>query len=121
MKVIICEANHRARVEEIENTLEAMQAVVGGYIETVDTIFNGDAIIVCNENGKIDNLEANRLLVDRDGNICDVIHGTFFVCGVGEEDFDDVPEELVDMLCHYFNRTSVYWALKKSGAILESV
>ena len=56
----------------IPNTLDAMQQMVGGYIEVV---YLEDACLVCNEDGKLIGLDGNR----RVGN--DIIAGTFFLVG----------------------------------------
>lgn len=40
-----------AQVDRIENTLEALQAFVGGYIETVTV--TSDCCIICNEEGRL--------------------------------------------------------------------
>ena len=51
MKVIIKEPGEPiGHFAEIDNTLEAMQEIVGGYIETIT--FPG-FVIVCNEEGKL--------------------------------------------------------------------
>ena len=54
------------------NTLDAMQKMVGGYIEVLPL---SDVCLVCNEDGKLMGLEGNRRL----GN--DIIVGTFFLAG----------------------------------------
>lgn len=54
--VVIVEPDQPARVESIENTLEAKQAIVGGRIECLG--FNGYDIIF-NEEGKFEDLEPN--------------------------------------------------------------
>ena len=46
----------------IPNTLDAMQHVVGGYIEVV---YLEDACLVCNEEGKLIGLEGNRRVAQR--------------------------------------------------------
>ena len=56
----------------IPNTLDAMQKMVGGYIEVIPL---NDVCLVCNEDGKLMGLEGNRRL----GN--DIIAGTFFLAG----------------------------------------
>ena len=56
----------------IPNTLEAMQEMVGGFIEIV---YLDDVCLVCNEEGKLMGLEGNRR-VGRD-----IISGTFFLAG----------------------------------------
>jgi hypothetical protein len=54
--VVIVEPNQPARVEMIENTLEAKQKIVGGRIEFVG--LDGFDIII-NEEGKLEDLEPN--------------------------------------------------------------
>lgn len=71
IKVLIIEPNKVPREEMIMNTLEGMRKVVGEMIEEID--LDEDTVLVCNEEGKLENLKANR----RVGN--DVIAGTFFI------------------------------------------
>lgn len=85
LTVLIIEPLEPPRVAVIKNTLEDMQEVVGGYIEEVP--LDEDAILVCNEEGKLDNLKANR----RVGN--DVIAGTFFIA---REDGSEYLRSLTD-------------------------
>lgn len=40
---------------EIDNTLEAMQKIVGGYLETVT--LDKDVVLICNEEGRLMNLQ----------------------------------------------------------------
>jgi hypothetical protein len=54
--VVIVEPNQPARVEKIENTLEAKQAIVGGRVEFLG--LDGFDIII-NEEGKFLDLEPN--------------------------------------------------------------
>ena len=80
-------------VISIPHTLEAMQAMVGGSIQAVYP-FVDPVGIVCNEEGKILNMEPNRAIRDPDtGEILDVICGTFFVCGLTEDDFGSLTGE----------------------------
>ena len=68
---------------DIDNTLKALQAEVGGYIETV-TIAS-DAVVICNEEGCIIGLPDN-------GRVCGVdVVGTVLVVGVNGPEFCDVP------------------------------
>lgn len=39
--------------------------------------------------------QENRALITN-GKIRDVIYGDFFLCGIGEEDFTDMPDDLID-------------------------
>ena len=84
MKVLIVEPGKYPREADIEHTLEAEQAVVGGTIEVVYP-WRDRVCIVCNDNGIAENLPLNRMLGDYD-----IIHGTFFVCGLTSNDFTDL-------------------------------
>ena len=79
LKVVVVEPNKQPYVKTIENSLDAIQAVIGGYFEPVPiTLDNRLAYIICNEEGKCIPLPANRLYE------WDMIHGTFFICGYDE-------------------------------------
>lgn len=85
LRAVYVEPNKPAYETEIENTLKALQRAVGGYIEAV-SISDGISL-VCNEEGKLDNLPGNR----RIGN--DIIAGAFVIVGNGEEDFRSLTDE----------------------------
>lgn len=78
---------------EIENTLEAMQEVVGGHIEKVDP-WGGDVALICNEESRIKCQRPNRLILDGTGRVFDVICGTFFLCLAprNSEHFTSLPK-----------------------------
>ncbi len=61
------------------NTLEAFQEAVGGYIEAVG--LDANATLVCNEEGKLIGLPANRQVGG------DIIAGTFLVVGAEDGEF----------------------------------
>lgn len=92
IKVILCEPGDMARVHEIENTLEAMQQIVEGYIETFTL---EDAVIVCNEEGLIHKKRLNRCIVTEGGQIEQFIVGTFIICGMCEDEFSSLDEEQI--------------------------
>lgn len=89
MNVLIIEPGKKPREAEIGNGLESMQAVVGGYIEAIYP-YDDSVALVCNEEGKINGLPLNRKLEDYD-----IIAGTFFICGLSEDDFDSLPPNLM--------------------------
>ena len=87
IKVLIKEPGKDWRKGEIENTLEAMQELVGGHIETV-TLRDG-LVLVCNEDGRNLGLPYN----------CTVngfsFVGTIFAAGIDGENFGDVDYESI--------------------------
>lgn len=94
MQVIVVEPFKAAYTKDIEGSLESMQELVGGYIEAVYP-FEDEVALVCNEEAKLTGERANRGLFDKRGRMYDIVCGTFFIAGLGEEDFTDVPEALV--------------------------
>ena len=95
MKVIMVEPLKPAYVAEIGTDLESMQKAVGGDIETVYP-YTDPLVLVCDEEGKYDGKEKNRALVSDSGEIYDVVFGTFFIAGIGDEEFTSVPDNLTE-------------------------
>ena len=81
----------------IPHTLDAMQSMVCGYIQAIYP-YEDSIAIVCNEEGKLLGMEPNRAVRNEDGEIQDIICGTFFICGLSEDDFCSLTEE---QLIHY--------------------
>lgn len=98
IQVLIVEPHRRPRGANICPKLQSMQDIVGGYIQVVhDGLLNDDAVIVCNEEGKLAGLPANRALRDSEAKVQDVLHGTFMVVGTAGEDFTSLtPRQFAD-------------------------
>ena len=81
-------------IMEIENSLKAEQAFVGGLIEC--TALTEEIDLICNDEGKLLGLPLNRALRDEEGRIYDVIAGTFFLCGAPEDcdHLESIPDSL---------------------------
>lgn len=98
-KVVIVEPNTMPFMAEMDDTLEAMQSIVGGWIEpTRPPMHDDEAIIICNEEGKLRGLQPNRTLRCSDGVLYDVIYGTFFIINApsDSEDFTSLTDEQVN-------------------------
>ena len=101
LKVVYVEPGKPAYAAEIEDTLKAKQRAVGGMIELVN---NGDGTaIICNEEGKLDGLPANRRIEE----ISDVIVGNFFVVGLGKEDFRSLTDEEQGFEVHRLEKSDI--------------
>lgn len=84
IKVIRKAPNKAPERIEIENTLEALQWEVGGYIETVTLA--SDLVVICDEEGRLKGKAANC-------RICGIrFVGTILIAGVDGEEFTDVPD-----------------------------
>lgn len=59
IRVVVKNAGQPAEEKEIENSLEALQEIVGGYIEITSTLKLRGIDVVCNEEGKFMDLLPN--------------------------------------------------------------
>ena len=78
IEVIMVEPGKRPRIEVMNDSLEAMQKAVGGYIEEYMP-FEDDVALVCNEEGKMNGMPLNRAVYGEDGQIMDIIAGPFLL------------------------------------------
>lgn len=91
-KVVLVEPMKPARIEEMELTLSAMQKTVGGLIQAIYP-WEDKVALVCNDEGKILEMPMNRALTDDEGHIYDIVCGTFFICGLTEDNFAGLTDE----------------------------
>ena len=103
IEVIMVEPGKRPRIEVMNDSLEAMQKAVGGYIEEYMP-FEDDVALVCNEEGKMNGMPLNRAVYGEDGQIMDIIAGPFFIAyaPVESEKFLSMPDELRDKYLEKF-------------------
>ena len=106
---IIKEPGKKARGHMIENSLEAFQAAVGGYIQTIPVMI--DTVMIVNEEGKIRDLPHN-FYIDNplpgeiffsstpNADTIDEIVGTMLIVGVSEDgtEFTDLDLGVQDQL-----------------------
>jgi hypothetical protein len=71
IKVIMVRVGQDPVVENMDNSLEAMQKAVGGYIEGMPLF--ADIMLICNEQGKLERLPLNRCVAGEH------IVGDFFI------------------------------------------
>lgn len=77
IRVLLVNPGEVPKTIELENTLDAMQKAVEGYIEEI--YIADDIALICNEVGKINSLPLNRAIYDDNGKIVDIIAGSFFI------------------------------------------
>lgn len=103
MQVVLCEPRKIVIVTKIENKLKTMQNIVGGLIQVIYP-FDDNVALVCNDDGKINNLPYNRRLLDRKGNLLDIIAGTLFICSFDEEgNFTSLTDEQAEKYKNIFS------------------
>mgnify|MGYP002963606846 FL=1 len=107
MNVLMVEPGKAPYEMQIGSDLQSMQALVGGYIQAVYP-FEQPVALVCCESGKLDGLPLNRALRDADGDIYDIVAGSFFIVGLGESDFTDLPHELAKRFAEQFRQPEIF-------------
>ena len=84
MEVLLVKPGQLAEMTVIKAGLSSMQEIVGGDIQAA-YFFDEPVALECNEEGKMNGSELNRAVKDDNGNIMDIIAGTFFVCSLNTE------------------------------------
>ena len=93
---------YKGYVGQIENTLKAHQAYVGGLIQAVH--LTPEIIVICNDEGKLQQLPVNRARIDNDqvidyfvGNILCVRHSGEEFASIEPEDIEVIERCLVPL------------------------
>ena len=94
MTVLVVEPDKKPYVKEIPSGLESLQHEVGGSIQAVYP-FAEPVAVICNEEGKLEGLPLNRALRDEDGEIYDIVAGTFLVTGLTDDSFGSLSPDLL--------------------------
>ena len=103
IRVLIVEPDKLPYEKTIPNRLKDKQDIVGGNIEYTRVDNDENAILICNEEGKLDGLPYNRYIGH------DIIAGTFMIVGddpdVGED--RSLTDEQVDKYMRRFDKESI--------------
>ncbi len=119
MNVLVVEPGYLPYEKEILDSadhLEQMQAIVGGLIEPIYP-YHEEVAIVCNEEGLINGLPFNRSVPGGYGGV----FGTFFICGLGEEDFCSLPPELMERFKKEFRNSEILLGFDGNEAVTLKV
>ena len=113
MLILVVEPKKRPYTKEIDGTLEEMQELGGGLIQAIYP-FNERVALVCNDEGKLQNLPMNRALHNESGWPNDIICGTFFLCGAPKdcENFTGLTQEQAKRYEEKFHNPEVFLKLK---------
>ena len=108
MKVLIVEPLKAPYAAEIDGSLKSMQKIVGGLIQVIYP-FDDPVALVCNDEGKLMGLPLNRPLTDCNGDIYDIIAGTFFLCTapIDSDSFGSLTEEQINKYTAYYKNQMV--------------
>ena len=87
---------------ELGHSLAEMQKAVGGSIQILYP-FEDPVALVCNDEGKLLDLPANRALRDKSGAVYDIVWGDFFLCGA-PADSDTLASLTEEQISRYERR-----------------
>ena len=122
MNVLVVEPGYLPYEKEIPDTLDsdehlrALQEIVGGFIEAIYP-YEEEVAIVCNEEGLINGLPFNRSVPGGYGGV----FGTFFICGLGEEDFCSLPPDLMERFKKEFKNSEILLGFDGNEAVTLKV
>ena len=119
MNVLVVEPGYLPYEKEIQggaDHLEQMQSIVGGLIEPIYP-YHEEVAIVCNEEGLINGLPFNRSVPGGYGGV----FGTFFICGLGEEDFCSLPPKLMERFKKEFKNSEILLGFDGNEAVTLKV
>lgn len=112
-QILVIEPERRPEAREINGSLKSMQDIVGGLIQTIPLIGDLDTVLVCNDEGKLLNLPANRGLRDENGQLYDIVCGTFFICGAPADcnHFISLTPEQIERYLERFYTPEMFWSV----------
>lgn len=116
MNVLVVEPDYAPYEKEIDATLEAEQAIVGGLI-TVSYPYEEMVGIVSNDEALMLNMPFNRSIEGGYGGI----FGTFFICGLDGENFCSLTDEQVERFKKKFHKAEILLAVRGNEPITMKV
>lgn len=119
MKAIKVSPKMKAKLVNIENTLDSLQNEVCGYIQVLYP-FDDPVAIICDEEGKLTGKKANRALRDESGDVYDIVYGDFLIVGLSEDDFTDLTPELQEKYFYMFDTVEYFTKVGDLIVIVKS-
>ena len=113
IRALLVEPNELPKEVFIKNSLEAKQKLVGGNIEYTSREYYPDVIFICNEEGKINNMGANRDIG------YDIIYGPFFIAADDKDsgEFKSLSDEQILKYKMRFDKHSIIETENKLTAL----
>ena len=110
MKVLVIEPMKEPYVKEMDGKLKTLQGFVGGLIQVLYPFEDEHIALICNDEGKLLGLPLNRALRDENGDIYDIIAGTFLICSAppDSENFAGLSEEQMQKYKSKFEHIEIY-------------
>lgn len=115
MKVLLVEPGKHPRTVEIEHTLEAMYQVLDCDTITATYPWPDRLALVTDDEGMLSDKMPCRYIRELE----QPIMGNFFLCGLGTDDFTDLPEELVEKYRKLFWRPECFIQTSEGMVVLR--
>lgn len=116
MTVLMVEPGYAPYEKTIPNTLEAKQELVGGLITAIYP-YEEMVAIVANDEGILLNMEFNRSVEGGYGGV----FGSFFVCGLTEDDFCSLPPDQMERFKKKFHKAEILLGVRGNDLITLKV
>jgi len=117
ISVLVVEQEKKPYAKEISSGLSSLQHEVGGYIQAVYP-YEEPVALICDEEAKLKGSELNRVLRDEDGQIYDVVAGTFLIVGLGESEFTSLTPEHMKQFKEKFDTPEMFMRLNGKLVVL---
>ena len=115
MNVLVVEPGTLPYEKEI-NGLEEMQKIVGGLITAIYP-YEDQVAVVCNDESLLLGMEFNRSMPGGYGGV----FGPFFVCGLGEEDFESLSPAQMETYKKEFHMAEILLAIHGNDPVTMKV
>lgn len=100
IKALVKDPGKAPVIQKVENTLEALQELIGGNIECIQTGTLPGVLVLVDEEGKLKGLPQNFPLYERDVLVDQVVGRAVFV-GTDREDFGDIPVIAAELIVKF--------------------
>lgn len=105
--VLVVEPKKAPYLKEIIPELNVLQDEVGGYIQVVYP-WKEPVALICDDDAKLKGKDLNRALRDEEGQIYDIVAGTFLLVGISEDDFTSLDSDLVHQFTKMFELPEIF-------------
>ena len=116
MTVLMVEPGYEPYEKTIPNTLAAKQELVGGLITAIYP-YEEMVAIIANDEGILLNMEFNRSVEGGYGGV----FGSFFVCGLTEDDFCSLPPDQMERFKKKFHKAEILLGVRGNDLITLKV
>lgn len=108
MKVVMCKPNEWATIEDIDLDLHSLYKALDAEMIQAVYPWADPVALICDEDGKFNGKQLCRALCTEEGQIYDIVAGTFVICGLGKDNFAGLSDDLAKKYLKMFERPEVF-------------